>query len=58
MPASTLPNKVGQKRPDNERWLHHPQALADLENALGWAKANPPSDEGVDRILAKLNDDA
>jgi len=44
--------------PDNERWIHQPQALADLENALAWAKANPPSDEGVDRVLAKLNDDA
>jgi hypothetical protein len=44
--------------PDNERWLHQPQALADLENALAWAKANPPSDEGVDRVLAKLNDEA
>ena len=44
--------------PDNERWLHHPQALADLENALAWAKANPPRDEGVDRVLAKLNDEA
>ena len=44
--------------PDNERWLHHPKALADLENALAWAKANPPSDEGVDQVLAKLNGDA
>ena len=44
--------------PDNERWLHHPQALADLENALAWVKANPPSDEGIDRVLAKLNDEA
>lgn len=44
--------------PDNERWLRMPQALADLENALAWAKANPPSDEGVDRVLAKLNGEA
>ncbi len=44
--------------PDNERWLHQPQALADLETALAWAKANPPSDEGIDRVLAKLNDEA
>jgi hypothetical protein len=44
--------------PDNERWLHQPQPLADLENALAWAKANPPRDEGVERVLAKLNDEA
>jgi hypothetical protein len=44
--------------PDNERWLHQPQALADLEHALAWAKATPPSDDGVDRVLAKLNDEA
>ncbi len=44
--------------PDNERWLHQPQARADLEMALAWATANPPSDAGVDHVLAKLNDDA
>jgi hypothetical protein len=44
--------------PDNERWLHRPQALADMESALAWAKANPPRDEGVEQVLAKLNDEA
>jgi hypothetical protein len=44
--------------PDNERWLHHPQALADLENALAWAQANPPGDAEVDRVLANLNDES
>lgn len=41
--------------PDNERWLHQPQAAADLENALCWAQANPPSDDKLDAILEKLN---
>ncbi len=30
--------------PDNERWLHLPQAASDLHNALAWANANPASD--------------
>ncbi|MBI4741321.1 MAG: hypothetical protein HY777_07205 [Betaproteobacteria bacterium] len=30
--------------PDNERWLHQPQAAADLQNALAWAQANPSAD--------------
>jgi hypothetical protein len=44
--------------PDNERWLHDPHALSDLENALAWAQANPAGDADVDRVLAKLNDEA
>jgi hypothetical protein len=42
--------------PDNERWLHHPQAAADLKRALGWAQANPPTDAGLDAMLERLSD--
>jgi len=42
--------------PDNERWLEHPQAQADLQRALAWAQAHPPSDANVEEILATLND--
>ena len=42
--------------PDNERWLHQPEAAADLRNALSWAQANPPADAYVDATLKKLND--
>lgn len=41
--------------PDNERWLHLPQAASDLKNALDWAQANPPGDSNVDTILEKLD---
>lgn len=41
--------------PDNERWLHQPEAAADLRNALSWAQANPPADTEVDTTLEKLN---
>ena len=40
--------------PDNERWLHEPQAAADLVRALDWAKANTPRDTDVDAIIVKL----
>lgn len=40
--------------PDNERWLHQPQAAANLQNALAWAKSNPPIDANVDVVLASL----
>ena len=40
--------------PDNELWLHEPQAAADLARALDWAKANPPRDTGVDAVIGKL----
>ena len=42
--------------PDNERWLHEPQAAADLARALDWAKANPPRDTDVDTVIGKLVD--
>jgi hypothetical protein len=44
--------------PDNERWIQAPQAAADLERALAWARDNPPNDVDVGSVLAKLNDQA
>jgi len=42
--------------PDNEHWLHQPQAATDLQNALAWSQGNPPVDANVDTLLEKLND--
>lgn len=42
--------------PDNERWLHQPQAAADLQNALAWVQSNPPVDVNIDAVLERLND--
>ena len=42
--------------PDNERWLHEPQAAADLRSALSWAKTNPSTDSNTDALLKKLSD--
>jgi len=44
--------------PDNERWLHLPQAAADLDKAVAWAQAHPASDAGTDILLDKLHDHA
>ena len=41
--------------PDNERWLHIPQAAADLDTALSWAQTHPVSDADLDTTLDKLN---
>lgn len=41
--------------PDNERWLHQPKVMADLQKALSWAQANAPIDTGIDALLENLN---
>jgi hypothetical protein len=40
--------------PDNERWLHEPQAAAELQEALAWAQDNPPTDRKASAALEKL----
>lgn len=40
--------------PDNERWLHEPQAAADIARALEWAKNNPASDVEADVVIGRL----
>ena len=42
--------------PDNERWLHAPQAAADLHSALAWAVANPTTDSNTDDLIKRLSD--
>jgi hypothetical protein len=43
-------------RPDNERWLHEPQAVSDLRSALAWATATPASDGNTDSLMKRLSD--
>lgn len=42
--------------PDDERWLHFPQAADDLEQALQWAGATPADDADLDATLQRLAD--
>ena len=37
--------------PENERWLHEPQAAAELQTALAWAAKNKPQSSDVDALL-------
>lgn len=37
--------------PDNERWLHEPQAAADLSRAMNWSLQHPATDAETDAIL-------
>jgi len=41
--------------PDNERWLHFPEATADLDDALTWAQNNSPSDSNLDSLLENFS---
>jgi len=40
--------------PDNERWLHEPQAAADLSRAMAWSKQHPATDSETDAILVAV----
>jgi len=42
--------------PDNERWLHEPQAATDLQSALTWAAGNAATDDHTDALLKQLSD--
>ena len=44
--------------PENELWLHEPKASRDLERALAWAQANPPSESGTDAVIEKLSNES
>ena len=37
--------------PDNERWLHTPEAKASLERALAWAAANSVRTDNAEQLL-------
>jgi len=42
--------------PDNERWLHEPQAAADMSSALTWSTATPATDTNADALMKRLSD--
>lgn len=43
--------------PDNERWLHEPQAASDLQAALSWSITHPASDADSEETLRQLAHD-
>lgn len=40
--------------PDNERWLHEPQAASALQTALAWSSTHPASDADSEKTLRQL----
>jgi len=42
--------------PENELWLHHPQAREDLQRALDWAQRHRPEESDPDKVLKRLGD--
>jgi hypothetical protein len=42
--------------PDNERWLHEPQAAADLRSALNFAVSQPANGYTTDAVMKRLSD--
>jgi hypothetical protein len=43
--------------PDNERWLHQPQAAEDLENALKWATDHESQESDTELLRQQLSHD-
>lgn len=43
--------------PDNERWLHEPQAARDFDQGLAWAIANPRVTDNAQELLDKWNEE-
>lgn len=40
--------------PDNEHWLHNPQAASDLSRALDWARTNSANDADTKSVMEEL----
>jgi hypothetical protein len=40
--------------PDNERWIHEPEAAASLQRALEWALAHPTNTSNTQELLERF----
>lgn len=47
--------KVGRFIPDNEIWLHTQEVETELDEAIIWARENPPQTTDIDALEAKGN---
>ncbi len=47
--------KVGKFIPDDERWLLSPGVREDLDEAIAWAKNNPPAETNIEELEDKIN---
>ena len=46
--------KLGRFIPDNERWLHRADVLADLDEAVVWAEENPPQETDIEDLATRI----
>ncbi len=46
--------KVGQFVPNSEQWLHQPNARTEIDEAVAWAKKNPPRKSDLKAIESRL----
>jgi hypothetical protein len=46
--------KVGEFIPENERWLHEPEARAKLDRAIARAERRPPRETELDELEEKM----
>ena len=46
--------KTGRFIPDNEKWLHRPEAQAELREAVAWAEENSPKETNLDDLEARI----
>lgn len=46
--------KLGDFIPDNERWLHTPEAQRSIKRAIAWAEKHPPRKTDLDKLAKKL----
>jgi hypothetical protein len=46
--------KLGQFIPDDERWLHEPEAKARLDRAIAWAESTPRARTDLEELRERL----
>lgn len=46
--------KLGRFIPDNEKWLHRPDAQSALDEAIVWAEENPPEDTNLEEYAIRF----
>ena len=46
--------KLGRFIPDSERWLHHPKAESEIDEAISWAEHHPPQATNWDDLEQRV----
>jgi hypothetical protein len=47
--------KIGHFIPQNEQWLHQPDVMADLDQAVAWAESNPPQSSDLEMLEDRMS---